>query len=238
MGNTILILGESGSGKSTSIRNLNPEETFIINVLDKPLPFRGYKKVYPTLSSDGLSGNYYSTDEYLSIRRVINLINNKRNEIKNLIIDDFQYVMANHFMRKALEKGYDKFTEIGQNAWQIIRDLTYARSDLCCFVMSHSDTDQNGKIKCKTIGKMLDDKISLEGMFTIVLHALTNDRQYKFLTQNNGTHVAKSPMGMFKESSIDNDLKSIKDSIISYFDEDIDMSNSKTEIVNVDKEAA
>jgi len=220
MSNTILIIGESGSGKSSSIRNLNPEETIIINVLNKPLPFKGYKKKYSSTPSETRMANYFSTDDYKKIRDCISRVNAKK-EVKNLIIDDFQYIMANQFMRKAMERGFDKFTEIGQNAWQIIKDLTECREDLNCFVISHSDVDNNGKAKCKTIGKMLDDKICLEGMFTVVLHALTSENKYKFLTQNDGVHIAKSPMGMFKDKFIDNDLMEINKSIDEYFNEDI-----------------
>lgn len=218
MSNMILIIGESGSGKSSSIRNLDHKQTIIINVLDKPLPFKGFKNKYK--KSDD-NPNYFATDNPSKIRECIRRINCK-NDIKNLIIDDFQYIMANQFMKKALEKGFDKFTEIGQSAWLIIKDLTECREDLNCFVMSHSDVDSNGKAKCKTIGKMLDDKICLEGMFTIVFHSLTNDNKYKFLTQNDGVHIAKSPMGMFKDKYVDNDLLEISKQIQEYFNEDID----------------
>jgi hypothetical protein len=220
MSNTILIIGESGSGKSSSIRNLNHEETIIINVLDKPLPFRGFKKKYNRNSDENKSANYFATDDYRKIRECISRVNSKK-EIKNLIIDDFQYIMANMFMKRSSERGYDKFTEIGHNAWQIIRDLTECREDLNCYVISHSDVDQSGKAKCKTIGKMLDDKICLEGMFTIVFHALTSDNKYRFLTQNDGIHIAKSPMGMFDKKYIDNDLNEINKVIFDYFNEDI-----------------
>lgn len=216
MSNTVLIIGESGSGKSTSIRTLEPSETAIINVLDKPLPFKGFKNKY-----NKEKGNYLSTDDHEKIRKSIQKINLERKEIKTVIIDDFQYVMANQFMKKSLEKGYDKFTEIGKNAWQIINEISYCREDLTFFVLTHSDTDQNGKVKTKTIGKMLDDKICLEGMFTIVFHALVFDRKYKFLTQNDGIHLAKSPMGMFEERFIDNDLSYINEKILEYFNEDI-----------------
>ena len=221
MNNAILIIGESGSGKSSSIRNLNNEETAIINILDKPLPFKGFKNRYKSTASEGKLVNYFSTDNYEKIRGAIEKINNTRSDIKTLIIDDFQYIMANQFMKKAMERGYDKFTEIGQNAWQIIRDLTMCRDDLKCYVLSHSDMDQNGKYKCKTIGKMLDDKICLEGMFTIVLHAITSENKYRFLTQNDGVHVAKSPMGMFDKKYIDNDLLEINKKIDEYFNDDI-----------------
>ena len=214
MSNTTLIIGESGTGKSTSIRNLNPEETYILNVLDKPLPFKGYKSKYNSERK-----NYYASDNYRMILGCIEAVDKKKPEIKVLIIDDFQYVMANEFMNRALEKGFDKFSDMANHAWSIIKALTVTREDLHCFVLSHSDADQHGKMKCKTIGKMLDDKITLEGMFTCVLHSQIVDGQYKFLTQNNGTHLAKSPMGMFDEMHIDNDLQYIHEKMICYFED-------------------
>lgn len=221
MSNTSLIIGESGTGKSTSIRNLLPEETFVINILDKPLPFKGFKKNYTRLSSDGTTGNYYPTDDHATILRVIKTVNSKRLEIKNLLIDDFQYTMANEFMRNASVKGYEKFTEIGKHAWEIVNELVKCRPDLNCFVLSHSENDGTGKMKCKTIGKMLDDKITLEGMFTVVLHTIVRDGQYKFLTNADGSHIAKSPMGMFDEREIDNDLAYVNKQMAAYFDEDV-----------------
>ncbi len=218
MSNTSLIIGESGTGKSTSLCNLDPKETFIINVLDKPLPFKGYKKNYTPLTGwDDMIGNYYASDDYQKIINCIKFINTKRPEIKNLVIDDWQYTMCNEFMRRATENGFAKFTEIGQHAWMIIKSLTDCRNDLYCFVLSHSDTDSNGKYKCKSIGKMLDEKITIEGMFTVVLHTQVMDGQYRFLTQNDGSHIAKSPMGMFDEMYIPNDLISVKAQMNNYY---------------------
>lgn len=222
MSNTSLIIGESGTGKSTSLAKLDPAETFIINVLDKPLPFRGYKKNYVKISGwDDIAGNYYASDDYAKIMRCIKMVNETRPEIKNLIIDDWQYTMCNEFMRRATETGFVKFTEIGQHAWSIIKALTDCREDLFCFVLSHSDTDVNGKYKCKSIGKMLDEKITIEGMFTIVLHTQIMDGSYRFLTQNDGSHIAKSPMGMFEEKYIGNDLAFVKTKMNAYYYEDI-----------------
>ncbi len=222
MSNTILIIGESGSGKSTSIRNLKSEETFLFNVLDKPLPFRGYKKQYIKTTNEARKANYLSTDNYGLVIATLKKINEERLEIKNIIIDDFQYIMANEFMKRATERGFDKFTEIGQHAWSIVNTLIGLRENIDCFVLSHTDTDASGRVKPKTIGKMLDDKITLEGMFTVVLHALILEGKYKFLTQNDGIHVAKSPMDMFKNKLIDNDLSYIKEQMTLYFNEDID----------------
>lgn len=217
MSNTVLIIGESGSGKSYSLSNLKPEETFVINVLDKPLPFRGFKRKYIQCSEGATKGNYFSTDKAEYIKKIIDVIDKKRPDIKNIILDDFQYIMGNEFMNRADEKGYQKFTDIGKNAWSIIRSLIAARADLDCFVLSHSEKDQDGKSKCKTIGKMLDDKITLEGMFTVILHTVVTDSSYHFLTANNGTNVAKSPMGMFKDVLIENDLQAVKLSMAEYF---------------------
>lgn len=221
MSNTVLIMGQSGSGKSTSIETLNPKETFIINVIDKPLPFRGFKKNYIQCAEKAMTGNYCATDRFDLITRLIKIINDNRPDIKNLIIDDFQYIMCNEFMRRSKEKGYDKFTEIGHNAWSILRDLSACREDLDCFVMSHSELDNDGKYKCKTIGKMLDDKITVEGMFTIVFHTTIIDGKYKFITAYDGSHIAKSPKGMFVDKYIDNDLGAIKQEMANYFNEDV-----------------
>ena len=222
MSNTSLIIGESGTGKSTSISNLNPSETFIINVLDKPLPFRGYKKNYIAIKDwNDIVGNYYASDEFAKIINCIKMVNQKRPEIKNLVIDDWQYTMCNEFMRRATENGFTKFTEIGQHAWSIIKALTDCREDLYCFVLSHSDTDTNGKYKCKSIGKMLDEKITIEGMFTTVLHTQIMDGAYRFLTQNDGSHIAKSPQGMFEDKYIGNDLAFVKSKMNDYYNEDV-----------------
>lgn len=215
MSNCTLIIGESGTGKSTSIRNLDPESTYIINILGKPLPFRGYKNIYSQEKK-----NYFSSDDYSQLLAYIKAINERRPEVTTLIIDDFQYLLANEFMRRSSEKGYERFTDIGKHAWDVIKALTETREDLYCFVLSHSDSDPTGRMKCKTIGKMLDDKITLEGMFTMVFHSMIIDGEFKFLTQNNGIYMAKTPMGMFDEKLIDNDLYEIIQSMNNYFNEE------------------
>ena len=219
MSNTTLIIGESGSGKSTSLRHLDPESTFIINILDKPLPFRGYKTHYKAVTKDNPLGNYYATDDYNVILRCIKSVN-EREDIKVLVIDDFQYLLANEFMRRAAEKGFDRFTDIAQHAWLVIKELIETREDLYCFVLSHSESDSQGRMKAKTIGKMLDDKITLEGMFSTVLYAMVVDSEFKFLTQNDGFHIAKSPISMFDWKYIDNDLAIVIEKMNDYFNED------------------
>jgi hypothetical protein len=216
MKKAVLIIGESGTGKSTSIRTLPPEETFIINILDKPLPFRGSQKQYTNLSEDGLTGNYYAPSSRKSLLKTIDLVNLYRPEIKYLIVDDFGYTITNQFMRSALEKGYDKFSKLAVNAWELLNILTSLRDDLIVFIMMHSDIDKQGKSKPKTIGKMLDDHVCIEGKFSIVLHSICEDGNYGFLTNNNGLYMAKSLMGMFNQPIIENNLKFVADNINEY----------------------
>lgn len=220
MSQSILILGESGTGKSSSIRNLPPEETVIINVIGKPLPFRGALKNYTRISPEGLSGNYYDTDNHLKIMKLIDLVNNRRLDIKNLIIDDFGYTMTNSFMRKAHMKGYDKFVEIGKDAFDLVDALCNLRDDLFCFVMMHTEIDNQGRYKPRTVGKMTDQYNCIEGRFTYVYHALVSEGRYQFLTNNDGQHMSKTPMGLHEEMYIDNDLFHVKQSILEYFNDD------------------
>ena len=218
MSTSILIYGESGTGKSTSIRNMNHENTFIIASISKPLPFRGWKTKYiPFSKTEG--GNYLVSDNCNKIIETMLFISDKRPEIKNIIIDDFQYIMSNQYMRRAHEKGYEKFTDIGESTWRVITQSSELRSDLKIYFLSHSDT-QEGKTRIKTIGKMLDEKICVEGMFTIVLNSIVADGNYMFVTQNNGHSIAKSPIGMFETAIIDNDLSTISDTIDKYDMED------------------
>lgn len=221
MSNTSLIIGESGTGKSTSIRTLDPETTFIINVLNKPLPFRGYKAQYTPLSQDGKTGNYYSSSNYDHVTRVVKGINTQRLEIKTLIIDDFQYLMAEEYMARALDTGYAKFAELGKHAYDLLKLLPALREDLDVFVLSHSEIGDNGKMKIKTIGKMLDEKITIEGMYAMVLQTELVDNHYTFVTQGDGRRIAKSPMGMFDDLAIPNDLAFVKQKMHTYYNEDI-----------------
>jgi len=210
MGIPVLILGESGCGKSTSMRNLNPNDCFLIQPVKKLLPFRNEFK---PMSKEG--GQIKATDNTQMIIRVID--GAVKLGKKMIIIDDFQYIMANEFMRRSKEKSYDKFNDIGFNAWSIINHAQSVDSDIRVYFMSHVETDMNGKTKIKTIGKMLDEKITLEGLFTIVLGASVSDSKYTFTTQNGGSDTLKSPMGMFDDLHIDNDLKMIDDTIIEYY---------------------
>lgn len=217
MSNAVLIIGESGTGKSTSIRTLPPEQTFIINVLGKPLPFRGAKGKFKKVSTDN-EGNYFSSDNHDKIKDAINYVNLKRPDIKYLVIDDFGYTITNTFMREAKKPGYQKFTDLASDAWEILKTVNSLRDSLFSFLIMHSDTDQFGKSKPKTIGKLLDEKVCIEGMYTHVLHSIVKDRNYMFITNNDGAHMAKMPMGMFPSLLIPNDLKLVADAMTAYYE--------------------
>jgi hypothetical protein len=219
MSNTSIIMGESGTGKSTSMRNLDPAETFIINVMNKPLPFRGYKSMYTKVSPDGLTGNYYASTNYDNVTLVINKINLKRPEIKTIILDDFQYLMADEFMMRCMERGFDKFAEMGNHAYQLLKMLPTLRDDLDIFILTHSEPNELGKMKIKTIGKMIDNNVTIEGMYSTVLQTELRDGQYTFITQGDARHIAKSPMGMFDSRNIPNDLAIVKQRMSAYFNE-------------------
>ena len=210
MGIPVLILGESGCGKSTSIRNLNPDDCVVVQPIRKRLPFRNS---FTEMNKEG--GQIKATDNAEMICKLITGAAKAGKKV--FIIDDFQYVMANEFMRRSKEKSYDKFNDIGFNAWSIINHAQAVSGDMRVYFMSHVETDMSGKTKIKTIGKMLDEKITLEGMFTIVLGADVTDGKYTFSTQNNGSNTVKSPMDMFESMNIDNDLQMIDKTIIEYY---------------------
>lgn len=200
MGIPVLILGESGSGKSTSLRNFKPDELGIINVGSKPLPFKSSFKPY-------------NSDDYIKIEAAL-----KKAKTKSIAIDDAQYLMANEFMRNAKINGYQKFTDIALNFWTLVQIvIKELPEDKIVYFLGHIERDANGNEKFKTIGKMLDEKITIEGLFTIVLKTFVKDSKYCFTTQTNGQDTVKSPMGMFEEPIIENDLKYVDDTIREYY---------------------
>lgn len=207
---TTLILGESGTGKSTSLRELNPKDVLLIQTIHKPLPFRSvdWKLFNPSTHQ----GNVFITD---NAREICNLMQKTRRNI--IVIDDYQYLLANEFMRRANEKGYDKFTEIGVNAWSIFDVATKLAPHKRVYILAHTQNDDYGRTKIKTIGKMLDEKITLEGMVTICLRTHVADGSYSFSTQNNGSDTVKSPMGLFETNLIENNLALVDQAICDYW---------------------
>lgn len=220
MATTILIIGESGSGKSTSIRTLNSTETFIINILNKPLPFKGWQKSYKEGTYQEFldkKTNMTTSDNYLKIQNILTEINQNRPDIKTIIIDDFQYIMVNEFMNRATETGYKKFSEIGQHTWCLAILSQSLRKDLNIIFLAHAEIGDDGISRMKTIGKLLKEKVTFEGMFTLVLQAvILEENKYSFLTHGNPTTIAKTPMDMFNESYIPNDLQKVITTINEY----------------------
>lgn len=224
MANLIAIVGASGSGKSSSIRTLDPKETFIINVASKPLPFKGWRSKYAIWSKDNPNGNYINSSDVSTISKVLNYINTKRLEIKNVIIEDSQYLMAFEAMDRAQEKGFQKFTDIAQKFYIVLKNGMAMRDDLNVIVTCHSEnigTPDEPHFKIKTLGKMIDNTITVEGLFTYVLFTDIKEgedgqSEYIFKTHSDGTNTAKTPMDCFDSDSIPNDLQYVIDKIKEY----------------------
>lgn len=226
MASGVLIVGPSGSGKSTSIRNLDPKETFIINVLNKDLPFKGWSKNYSEFNKENPKGNILFSNNFTTIANAIKYINESRPEIKNIVIDDFQSTMGLEYARRVKEAGFGKFQDILSGVSAIINAVKDAsRKDLIVYLMSHPETevDANGNkiTKAKTVGKGVDQYITIEGMFTIVLYTASRKKDkevdYFFTTQTDGSNTAKSPMEMFSTYEIPNDLNIVRKAIIEYY---------------------
>jgi hypothetical protein len=191
------------------------ESTFLIQIISKPLPFPKWRSKFHPENETG-PANIFVTDNAIQIIQSLNKISKDRPEIKTIIIDDYQYLMANEYMKRASETGFTKFTQIASNAWSVINACNSLRPDLNVVFFSHSEEGENGKIKCKTIGKMLDQTITLEGLFTMVLQTVVKDGQYYFLTKNNGNNTVKSPMGLFQDVLIENDLNMVLSELNEY----------------------
>lgn len=218
MGRGILVVGESGSGKSTAIEKLNPKTTYIINAKGKSLPWQGSKKQYSAEKK-----NYFSTDQPSMILAILDKISSERTEIKTVIVDDWQYVSSAELMAKSGEKGYEKFTSIAKSIYTLADKPRQLRDDLNIIFLTHSedavDSDGNRKTKAKTVGKMIDNQITLEGLFTIVLYTTIEktkeSMKYQFVTNSDGVNTAKSPKGMLPYK-MDNDLTLVLSAIDKY----------------------
>lgn len=223
MAEKILIMGESGTGKSTSIRNCDPSITAIINPVGKPLPFRGSKK-FATLN--GVT----DSDEICNFMK-----DQVRAGKKMIIVDDFQYILAVPYMDRIKETGWDKYNDFGSNYFKIIDICKDLPDNVCVYYMSHCETLENGITTVKLIGKLLREKITIEGLFTIVLKTGVSEGKYYFFTQNSGKDTVKSPLDMFDSFSIDNDLAYVDAKIRNYYEFDDAKSDEQIKAMDQDK---
>ena len=202
MGLPVLILGESGSGKSAAARNYGNDEVLIFNVATKPLPFRGKVKTIK-------NATYRTIAEELS-----------KLQYKTYIIDDSQYLMCFDMFSTAKDKGYEKFTDMALRFYTLLQYIIQKLPpDVIVFFNHHIETNDSGKVKAKTIGKMIDEKLTLEGLFSIVLMCRSDGTRHFFETQTDGFTPAKTPIGMFEQREIDNDIKLVEKTIREYYDD-------------------
>lgn len=203
MGQKVIIIGDSGTGKSASIRNFSEDEILVINTANKPLPFKNHFECV-TPSFERLSAD---------ILKAMDSTNKKV-----IVIDDAQYILSFPMMKRIKETGWDKWNDIQGDFFTIIKHCNDLPDDVIVYFLSHLQRTDDGHEKIKTVGKMLDEKITIEGLFTVVLKTAVNDGQYVFLTQNSGMDTVKSPIGMFDSYAIDNDLKYVDTKIRNYYE--------------------
>lgn len=203
-----LVLGDSGAGKTASLRTLDPARTLLIQAQAKPLPFR----------ADGWApwvegrGNIIATDHSADI---VQILARTRRDV--IVLDDFQYLLANEFMRRSHEVGFTKFTEIGRHAWDVLSAAMTLAAHQRVYVLGHTQSDDFGRVRAKTIGRMLDEKVVIEGLFTIVLRALVQNDAHVFATRNSGSDTVKTPIGLFDTAVIPNDLAAVDAAIVRYY---------------------
>ena len=198
----VLLVGPSGSGKSTSLRNFTKDEVAVINVLGKPLPFKNDLKA-PKL------------DSYADILKAI-----AGTKKKTIVIDDAGYLLTNEFMNKSSVKGYDKYNEMANNFFMLINAIKNLDGGKTVYLIMHEDIDEFGNVKPKTIGKLLDDKVNIQGMFTICIRSMFDNGNYIFRLKTNGQDCVKTPFGMFETDTMENDLKEFDKVVREYYELD------------------
>lgn len=204
MAQMVLIMGESGTGKSTSLRNCDPATTAVVNPVGKPLPFKG---------------KYEMLNSVTESRKITKFMKEQAATGKKLIVvDDFQYILAVPYMNRIKETGWDKYNDFGANYFEIIEVCKEIPDDVVVAYMTHLETLENGLTTVKLIGKLLREKITIEGLFTVVLRTGVNEGKYYFYTQNSGKDTVKSPLGMFPAYAIDNDLNYVADKIRNFYE--------------------
>jgi len=215
------IVGQTGTGKSTAIKHLNPKETYIINVAKKELPFKGSEKLY-----NAENKNYKEIDDANEITRLLKTISDKAPHIKNIIIEDSNYIMGFAIVSKATEVGYMKFSIMARDMVELFREARKLRDDLKIFYFTHPEIIEDGGeiigYKIKTAGKLIDNQIILEGLMTVCLYTYVEDSKdgsatYNLLTNRYKKYPAKSPDGMFEDIKIPNNLQLVADTIDAYY---------------------
>jgi hypothetical protein len=215
------IVGPTGTGKSTAIKYLDPKETYIINVAKKELPFKGAEKLYNSENK-----NYKEVDDAIEITRLLKNISEKATHIKNIIIEDSNYIMGFNIMAKAAEVGFTKFTLMARDMVDLFREARKLRDDIKVFYFTHPETIEDGGeiigYKIKTAGKMIDNQIVLEGLLTVCLYTNVDETKdgtanYSFVTNRYKKYPAKSPDGMFADIKIPNNLQLVVDTIDEYY---------------------
>lgn len=231
MSNLIGLVAPSGSGKSVSlfpnkdigIKGLDPKETLIINVAGKPLPVRGANKLYPPDVHPKDGGNYIETSDPKTIRKVLQFVQSET-RFKNVVIDDAGYLMGFDTMRRAQDKGFEKWTELAAEMFSVINDARTLRRDLNVICIFHQEVGKDGILKIKTSGQLLDNTIYLDGLFTFILYATvekdfkTGKVEYKFRTKTDGLSTCKTPPGCFTEDLIPNDMGYVIDKIKEFYE--------------------
>ena len=219
MGMPVLIIGESGSGKTSSLRNFDRKDILVFSVSGKRMPFR--KKMNIINVRDQSPAERYDT--------IIDLMGKYQDKVKTFVIDDSQYLMAFEEMDRVYEKGYGKFTELAKHFIDLISAIKSLNDDVIVYLLHHAQETDNGKVKAKTIGKMIDDHITLEGLFEIVLMAVHDEGGYHFITNGIINTSAKSPIDMFEQGIIDNDLKMVNEKIREYYEISLDKGETANE---------
>ena len=224
MSNLICLAGQSNTGKSTSLRTLDPKSTFIISCTNKQLQIPGFRKKYTKveIKDKKLVGNWYISNNYAQIGKVLSAVNTTRPEIKVVVLDDINYLLSNETFENALDKGYTKFSVMAKNYYDLLADCQLLRDDLTVVVITHTEnygTDMDPQYRMWTTGKMLTQQINLDGMFSYIIYSdryiddTDDEVHYRFKTRTDGNDTCRSVAGCFTEKYIEPDMKAVIDRI-------------------------